>query len=42
MCDSIVLNVHATTGDKIDDTKVSLCVELERVCDIFLKYYMKI
>jgi hypothetical protein len=41
-CDSIVLNVHAPTEDKCDDTKESFCEELEGVFDQFPKYHMKI
>jgi exonuclease III len=41
-CDIIVLNVHAPTEDKCDDTKDSFYGELERVLDQFPKYHMKI
>jgi hypothetical protein len=41
-CDIIVLNVHAPTGDKINDVKDSFYDELERVFDKFPKYHMKI
>jgi hypothetical protein len=41
-CNIIVLNVHAPTEDKIDDTKDSFYEELERVFDKFPKYHMKI
>jgi hypothetical protein len=41
-CDSIILNVHAPTGDKCDDTKDSFYEKLEGVFDQFLKYHMKI
>jgi exonuclease III len=41
-CDIIVLNVHTSTEDKIDDVKDSFYDELERVFDKFPKYYMKI
>jgi hypothetical protein len=40
-CDIIVLNVHASTEDKIDDEKESFYEELERVFDKFPKYHMK-
>jgi hypothetical protein len=33
-CDIIVLNVHAPTEDKCDDTKGSFCDELEGVFGI--------
>jgi exonuclease III len=38
----IVLNVHAPTGDKIDDMKESFYEELKRIFDKFPKYHMKI
>jgi exonuclease III len=41
-CNIIVLNVHAPTEDKIDDTKDRFCEELEHVFDKFPKYHMKI
>jgi exonuclease III len=41
-CDIIVLNVHAPTEDKCDDTKDSFNEELEGVFDQFPKYHMKI
>ncbi|PNF27173.1 hypothetical protein B7P43_G07841 [Cryptotermes secundus] len=41
-CDIIVLNVHATTGDKIDDIKDRFYEEQEHVFDKFPKYPMKI
>jgi hypothetical protein len=41
-CDIIVLNLHASTEDKIDDVKDSFYDELERVFDKFPKYHMKI
>jgi hypothetical protein len=41
-CHIIVLNVHATTEDKIDDVKGSFYEELECVFDKFPKYHMKI
>jgi hypothetical protein len=37
----IVLNDHATTGDKIDDVKDSLYEELERVPNKLPKYHIK-
>jgi hypothetical protein len=36
-CDIIVLNVHATTEDKIDDIKDRFYDELEQVFDKFPK-----
>jgi hypothetical protein len=42
LCDIIVLNVHAPTEDKCDDTKDSFHEELEGVFDQFPKYHMKI
>jgi hypothetical protein len=41
-CHIIVLNVHASTGDKTDDVKDSFYEELECVFDKFPKYHMKI
>jgi hypothetical protein len=41
-CDIIVLNVHAPTKDKCDDTKDSFYEELEGVFDQFPKYPKKI
>jgi hypothetical protein len=41
-CLSIVLNVHAPTGDTTDDVKDSFYEELDRVFDKFPKYHMKI
>jgi hypothetical protein len=41
-CDIIVLNVHASTEDKIDDMKDSFYDEFECVFDKFLKYYTKL
>jgi hypothetical protein len=38
----IVLNVHAPTGDKIDDVEVSFYEELEFVSDNFPKFHMKV
>jgi hypothetical protein len=40
-CDTIVLNVHALTKDKIVDVKDSFCKELEHVFNKFAKYHMK-
>jgi exonuclease III len=40
LCDIIVLNVHASTKDKCDDTKDSFYEELECVFDQFPKYHM--
>jgi hypothetical protein len=37
LCNIIVLNVHALTQDKMDDTKDSFCKELEHVFDKFPK-----
>jgi hypothetical protein len=36
----IILNVHAPSGEKRDDSKESLCEEREQVLDHFLKYSM--
>jgi hypothetical protein len=41
-CDIIVLNVHAPTEDKDDDTKDSFYEEIEQVLDQFPRYHMKI
>jgi exonuclease III len=41
-CHIIILNVHAPTEDKTDNVKDSFYEELERVCDKFPKYHMKI
>jgi hypothetical protein len=41
-CNSIVLNAHAPTEEKNDDSKDSFYEELEQVFDHFRKYYMKI
>jgi hypothetical protein len=38
-CDT-VLNMHASTEDKSNDTKDSFYEELERVLDQFPKYHM--
>jgi hypothetical protein len=39
---SLVLNVHAPSEEKSDDSKDSFYGELEQVFDYFLKYDMKI
>ena len=36
----IILNVHAPSGEKRDDSKESLCEERGQVLDHFLKYSM--
>jgi hypothetical protein len=41
-CNIIVLNVHASTEDKIDDIKERFCKELEQVLDKIPRYHMKI
>jgi hypothetical protein len=41
-CDITVLNAHAPTENKIDDTKDRFYIELERVFDKFPKYHMKV
>ena len=41
-CNIIVLNVHAPSEEKSDDSKDSFYEELERVFDQFTKYHMKI
>jgi hypothetical protein len=41
-CDIIILNVHAPTEDKCDDSKDSCFEEVEGAFDQFLKYHMKI
>ena len=41
-CNIIVLNVHAPSEEKCDDSKESLSEELEQDFDHFLKYHMKI
>jgi hypothetical protein len=41
-CDIIVLNVQASTEDKIDDVMDSFYEDIERVFDKFHKYHMKI
>jgi hypothetical protein len=40
-CDIIILNVHAPTEDKIDDTKDRFYKELEHVFVKFSKHHMK-
>jgi hypothetical protein len=42
LCHSIVLNVHAPTGDKIHDVKKSFHDELEHVFHKLPKYHMQI
>jgi exonuclease III len=41
-CNIVVLNVHAPTEEKSDDSKDSFYEELEQVFDHFLKCHMKI
>ena len=41
-CNIIVLNVHAPSGEKSDDSKDSFYEELEQDFDHFPKYHMKI
>ena len=41
-CNIIVLNVHAPSEDKSDDSKDSFYEDLEQVFDHFPKYHMKI
>jgi hypothetical protein len=41
-CNIIVLNVHAPTEEKSDDSKDSFYEELEHIFDHFSKYHMKI
>ena len=41
-CNIIVLNVHAPSEDKSDDSKDSFYEELEQVFDHFPRYHMKI
>jgi hypothetical protein len=41
-CDIVVLNVHAPTEDKSDETKHSFYEEPGRVLDQFPKYQMEI
>jgi hypothetical protein len=41
-CNIIVLNVHALSEEKSDDSKDSFYEELEHVFDHFPKYYAKI
>jgi len=40
LCDVIVLNMHAPTDDKIDDTKDLFYKELEHIFEQFLKYHI--
>jgi hypothetical protein len=42
LCDIIVLNVHAPTKDKSDDTKDSFYTELDGALDQFPKYHLEI
>ena len=41
-CNIIVLNVHATSEEKSDESKDSFYEKLEQVFDHFCKYHMKI
>jgi len=41
-CSIIVLNVHAPSDEKSDDSKHSFYEEFEQVFDHFLKYHMTI
>jgi len=41
-CNIIVLNMHAPSEEKSDDSKDSFYEELEQVVDHFPKYHMKI
>jgi hypothetical protein len=41
-CDIIVLNVHASTEDKVDNKKDNFYEELECVFDTFGNYHMKL
>ena len=41
-CNIIVLNEHAPSEEKSDDSKDSFCEELEQVFDHFPKYHMEI
>jgi hypothetical protein len=41
-CNIIVLNVHAPSDEKGDDSTDSFYEELEQILDHFPKYYMKI
>ena len=40
-CNIVVLNVHAPSEDKSDDSKDSFYEELEQVFDHFPRYHMK-
>jgi hypothetical protein len=39
-CNIIVLNVHATSKEKSDDSKDKFYEELEQIFDCFSKYHM--
>ena len=41
-CNIIVLNVHAPSEEKSDESKDSFYKELEQVFDHLLKYHMKV
>jgi len=41
-CNIIVVNVHAPSEEKSDESKDSFYEELEQVFDHFLKYHMKL
>jgi hypothetical protein len=41
-CNIVVLNAHAPTEEKSDDSKHSFYKELEQIFDHFPKYHMKI
>jgi hypothetical protein len=41
-CDSAFMNAHTPIEEKSDDSKESVCEELEQVFDQFPKYHMKI
>jgi len=41
-CNIIVLNVHAPSEDKSDDSKDRFCEELEQVFDHFPRHHTKI
>ena len=42
LCTSIVLNVHAPSGERSGDSEDSFDEELEQDCDYFPTYHMKI
>jgi hypothetical protein len=42
LCSIIVLNMHATTEDKCDDTKDSFYEDLQHVFNQFLNFYINI